>query len=143
MYPLSIELIFYKIFLYLDLKSIIRLGMVNKDFKLLCDDDDIWRMAFFEKPYNNKKLYKQIVIGTFLKNNTKICHICYRPLFVDVVITMHNCNLLKKCINCKNNSCTCTSITYCHENCIKNIDNYYYCFFCKNKIKGYLIKVLI
>ena len=149
MYPLSIELIFYNIFIYLDIKDIVNLRLVCKESLKRCNDGHYWRLSYFKKyslEYPNN--YIKYIQNSYLKKSRNICGICHKYLLYDVVLTLHNCNeLLKRCISCYKKTCICKSMyTAYHNDCLirhDTINNLYKCPLCEVFIHGFLIGINI
>jgi len=144
MYPLNIDIIFFKIFNYLDIIEISNLSKVSKNFKSLCYNERLWEMKYYTSDNIQQNFFRRNVINNFLKKSKNICMLCDKHLITDIIITLHACNNLKKCLNCYEKKCICDGITYYHSKCLLLNNNICFkCNFCDCLIKGFFIKILI
>ena len=142
MSPLSIPFIYYSLSQYLTIKDIIKLGETCKELNILTSNEEILKFNHFKVTNINIKL-KDYMIMSFLKNSRTICGICKKNMILNVVLSFHNCSILKKCIRCNDNDCTCDKITYYHKECVEYDNHFFKCPLCNQLALGFELRINI
>lgn len=140
---LSISFIYYNLSKYLTIKDVIKLGETCKDLHILSNNEIILKYNFFKDDISNNINCRDYLIMSFLKNCKSICGICKKIMIFNIILSFHNCNILKKCIRCNNKECICCKITYYHKECIEYENHFFKCPLCNQLALGFEIKINI
>ena len=142
MNPLSISFIYYNLSQYLTIKDIIKLSETCKDLNILANNENLLKYNYF-KCTNIIIKFKDYLRMSFLKNSRSICGICNNPMIFNVILSFHNCSILKKCVRCNNQDCSCDKTVYYHKNCVCYDNHFFKCPLCNQLSLGFELKINI